>query len=82
MDTNGIIKQLTAERDRIDASIKLLSGIGTAAPTGKRRGRPPGTPNPATSPAAPKKRKMSAAGRKKIAEAQKARWAKLKKQGA
>jgi hypothetical protein len=26
MDTNDIIKQLTAERDRIDAVIKLLIG--------------------------------------------------------
>ena len=69
MDTQGILRALEAERARIEAAIKLLSGTGTttaAAPTGKRRGR----------------RKMSAAARKRISDAQKARWAKAKKKGA
>ncbi|MES2392936.1 MAG: hypothetical protein V4555_14920 [Acidobacteriota bacterium] len=75
MDMKSVIAQLTAERDRIDGVIKLLSATGSA-PTGKRRGRPPLS---AASPvAAPKKRKMSAAGRKRIAEAQRKRWATLK----
>jgi hypothetical protein len=61
MDTNDIIKQLTAERDRIDAAIKLLSDMDAEAPAkGKRK-------------------KMSAAARKRISEAQKARWAKQRK---
>lgn len=78
MDTNRIVKQLTAERDRLNEVIKLLSGIGAigtstngtdkTASTGKR-----------------KKWRMSAEARKRIAEAQKARWAKqrtAKKKGA
>jgi hypothetical protein len=47
-----------------------------AAPTPKRRGRPPG--KAATVKAAPAKKKkggMSAAGRARIAAAQRARWA-------
>jgi hypothetical protein len=59
MDTTAIIKQLTAERDRIDAAIKLLSGSPATAATVKKRER----------------RKMSAAARKRIAEAQRKRWA-------
>ena len=62
MDTTDIIKQLTAERDRIDAAIKLLSGT------------------PATkAPAKGNRKKMSAVARKRISEAQKARWAKQRK---
>ena len=40
MDTNELIQQLTAERDRIDAAIKVLSGMATTkatAPKGKRK---------------------------------------------
>lgn len=29
MDTDALIMELTAERDRIEAAIKLLSGSGT-----------------------------------------------------
>jgi hypothetical protein len=63
MDTNDIIKQLTAERNRIDAAIKLLSGSALTKATPKKRGR----------------RKMSKEARARIAKAQKARWAKQKK---
>jgi hypothetical protein len=63
MDTNELIRQLTEERDRIDAAIKLLSG--SDAPT--------------KAPAKGKRKKMSAAARKRISAAQKARWAKAKK---
>jgi hypothetical protein len=71
MDTTDIIKQLTAERERIDAVIKLLSGT-TNAPG---RGRPKGSKNAK----APKKRGgLSPEGRKRIAEAMKKRWAAAK----
>ena len=63
MDTTNIIKQLTAERDRIDAAIKLLSGSDA----------------PIKAPAKGKRKKMSAAARKRISAAQKARWAKQRK---
>ena len=64
MDTTDIIKQLTANRDRIDAAIKLLSGTTTT------------TTKP---PAKNKKKPMSAAARKRISEAQRKRWAAAKK---
>ena len=38
MDTTDIVKQLTAERDRIDTVIKLLSGTRNATPAeGKKK---------------------------------------------
>jgi hypothetical protein len=38
MDMSELIEQLQAERHRIDAAIKLLSGTGDTAPAkGKRR---------------------------------------------
>ena len=62
MDTNAIINQLTAERDRIDAAIRLLSGTTVTKV-----------------PAKGKRKKMSAAARKRISAAQKAHWAEQKK---
>ena len=56
-----IVKQLEAERGRIDAAIKALQGVGgVSAKRGKRR-------------------TISAAGRKRIAAAQRARWAKVRR---
>ncbi len=57
-----IIKELTAERDRIDAAIKLLSDSGTTSPK-------------ATPPAKGTRKPISAAARKRISEAQRKRWA-------
>jgi hypothetical protein len=68
MKVSGIVKQLKTERDRIE---KQLSGINAAisAFTGMYIG--------ATKPTR-KKGTMSAAGRKRIAAAQRKRWAKIK----
>ncbi len=71
MDRGQILEELEAERDRLDSAITALQGNRrstgrgkvTATPTNGRRGR----------------RRMSAAARKKISDAQKARWAKQKK---
>jgi hypothetical protein len=59
----GIVKQLTKERDRVE---KQLSGLNAAvaAFVGAYQ----------TAKPTRKRRKMSAAARKKIAAAQKARW--------
>jgi hypothetical protein len=82
MNIQEIIKELTAERDRIDDAIRLLTGIGSTT-IAKRRGRPPGpvkkmvTPTPAK-----KKRTMSADGRKRIADAMRKRWAAKRKMAA
>ena len=64
-DFRAVLKQLEQERDRLDVAIKAIGGISrngtrSARITRGRRGR----------------RRMSAAGRTRIAAAQRARWAK------
>jgi hypothetical protein len=84
-----IVSLLIAERDSLNAAIQALQGDSASAPV-KRPGRPPArktvdfdydAPNVPdwVKPKAPakKKRRMSAAGRKAISEATKARWAKF-----
>jgi hypothetical protein len=68
------VRQLKQERERarkelqrLDAAIRVLSGL-----TGTKRGVGRGRARMA------KRRNMSAAGRKRIAAAQRARWAKWK----
>jgi hypothetical protein len=78
MQTEQIVALLIEERNRLDAAITALRG-----PT-KRRGRPPisRSPNSSTqigaAPAGPKKRTLSLAGRKAIADAARKRWAAIK----
>jgi len=74
MPTDHIVSLLIAERDKLNRAIEALQGPA------KRRGRPPKALSVTTTPAvAPKKRKgFSAATRKKMALAQKKRWAALK----
>jgi len=60
-DFGAIVKQLEAERDRLDAAITALRGLS---------GNTSGVPR--------KRRTMSAAARRRIAAAQRARWAKLR----
>lgn len=74
MQTEQIVALLIAERNRLDAAIKALQG-----PV-KRRGRRADAPVPAVAAAVPvaRKRKMSAAGRKTIADAARKRWAAIK----
>lgn len=74
MLTEQIVALLVTERNRLDAAILALQG-----PI-KRRGRPPkATAAAVTAPApVPRKRRMSAAGRKAIADAARKRWAAIK----
>jgi hypothetical protein len=73
MPTEPILSLLIQERDRLSRAIEALQGPA------KRRGRPPKNLASAVAVAAPKKRKgFSAATRKKMALAQKKRWAALK----
>ena len=66
MPKEQILALLLAERDKLNRAIEALGGP-------KRRGRPPGTRN------VPKrKRTLSAAGRKAIADAARKRWAAIK----
>jgi hypothetical protein len=82
MNVTEIVLQLRDERSRLDAAIQALEGVGgvTSAPI-KRRGRPPGITNKLTSGGPKKRRGMSAAARKRIAEAMRKRWAAAKKSG-
>jgi hypothetical protein len=80
MPIDQIVFLLVAERDRLSRAIDALQGPA------KRRGRPPGTakkpvvavtpPSPGTPK--PAKRRLSAAGRKAIAEGARRRWAAIK----
>jgi hypothetical protein len=59
------IRELESERERIDAALRVLRSIGGggAASSGSYT---------------PRKRNISEAGRKRIAEAQRRRWAKVR----
>jgi hypothetical protein len=73
MPTDHIVALLIAERNKLNAAIEALQG------TAKRPGRPPNkTVAIETSAAAPKKRHVSAAARKRMAAGQKKRWAAIK----
>ncbi len=74
MDIDKMVADLKKEQERLGRAVAALLGIGSAA-GGKRRGRPPG---------APKKRRggLTAAGRKRLSEMMKKRWAERRKKGA
>jgi hypothetical protein len=72
MPTDNIFALLIAERDKLNAAIDALQGASK-----------PATPKKPIAietavPAAPKKRHVSAAARKRMAEGQKKRWATIK----
>jgi hypothetical protein len=72
MDAKTILADLRAERDRLNLAIAAIESLeGTTAPV--KRGRP--AKSAATTVPTVKKRTMSAAARKRIAEAQRKRWA-------
>lgn len=71
-DITGVIADLERQRDAIDRALSALRALGGPAP--RRPGRPKKmTGTPATTVA--KKRVLSPAGRKRIVEALKKRWA-------
>lgn len=80
MNVSEIIQQLRDQRSRLDTAIVALEGGDGPGNAARRRGRPSGSTN---KPAATgrKRRSMSAAARKRIANAMKARWAAAKKSG-
>lgn len=59
-------RQVEAELGKIDAAISALQGLGAKGAASSNRG------------GFPRRRVMSAAARKRIADAQRARWAKWK----
>ena len=66
MNVQEVVQQLKQQRSKLDAAIQALERVSGP---GKRRGRPPGKTRPT----------MSAAARKRISQAMKARWAVRKK---
>jgi hypothetical protein len=75
MDTKPILAELRAERQRIDQAITALESLDHAGSSAS-----PATSASLTRTAtSPKRRRMSAAGRKRISEAAKAMWAERKK---
>jgi hypothetical protein len=78
MEVKHLLAEIDAEIARLQTARSSLTALsGAVAP---RRGRPKGSKN-AVSPVPPvtKPKKMSAEGRKRIAEAQKRRWAAARK---
>lgn len=71
MDLSKVVGALKEQRTRIDQAIAALEGSG-------RRSRP-GRPPKAGSAAGGSGRHMSAAARKRISDAMKARWAQPKR---
>ena len=74
MDTQSIIAELEAERDRLDEAISALQG-------GRRKPGRPAMRAASTGGARRGPRRLSAAARRKISEAAKKRWAKAKAAG-
>jgi hypothetical protein len=84
MELTKVIAELRAERTAIDEALAALDRIARAG-TGKRRGRPPAwlaaAPGAIPEVAEPrKKRSLSPEVRKKMADAQKKRWAAYRKE--
>jgi hypothetical protein len=85
MDIHRILAELRSEKERLEETILTIERLASGH-LGKRRGRPPkwmaGVKKAATELAAPKKkRRFSAATRKRMAEAQRKRWASRKANG-
>lgn len=82
MEVSRIIAEIDAQISKLQQARDLLAG--TAVKAGKGPGRPKGSKNAneATSTSAPRKRKLSPEGRKRIADAMKRRWAERRKQAA
>jgi predicted transcriptional regulator len=82
MNTKAILGELKAERTRIDRAIQALESLGDAVVT-RKPGRPKGGTSfefgANVSKGRGDRRKMSAAGRRKISEMMKARWAARRK---
>lgn len=72
MDIQTLVSDLKIERNRIDQAISALEGLTSPSP--RRRGRPPKAKT-AVPTAGTKRRRMSAAARKRISDAMKKRWA-------
>jgi hypothetical protein len=75
VEVSRIIAEIDAQISKLQQARELLSGTATNA--GKGPGRPKGSKN--VKVGAPRKRKLSPEGRKRIADAMKKRWAERRK---
>ena len=76
MDFQQILSDLNHQRDRLDQAIAALEGLGSRM--AGRRGRPPGAKSAKPAPAG-KSGGITAAGRRRLSEMMKKRWAERKK---
>ena len=76
MDFQQILSDLNHQRNRLDQAIAALEGLGSRA--AGRRGRPPGAKSAKPAPAG-KGGGITAAGRRRLSEMMKKRWAERKK---
>jgi hypothetical protein len=72
MDTRKILAELRTERDRINQAIAALEAIGSEPARGTQA-------KPGPRPTRRRRRHMSAAGRKRLSEMMKQRWAERRK---
>lgn len=85
MDTAQILRQLQRQRKQIDNAIAAMEALNGITAPARKAGRPKASVSAGTSfdvaelsKPAKGKRKMSAEGRKRIAEAARKRWAKIR----
>lgn len=76
MDLASIIAQIDEQISQLQQAKTILSGAGVKKPMGRTKGTHAA---PTAVAAKPAKRVMSAEGKAKIAAAQKARWARVRK---
>ena len=74
MDTQRIVAELTAERNRLDKAIAALDGASTTRPTVAKRAV---SVNGAKAPR--KRHHLTAAGRRRLSMLMKKRWAEKRK---
>ena len=81
MDTRTILRYLYQERNRLNQAIAAIEAIGSNHPA-PTRGRPRGAASGVAAPAKRRRHRISAAGRKRLSEMMKQRWAERKKKAA
>ena len=77
MEINRIIAEIDAQISKLQQARQLLAGTSVSASPKPGRGRPKGSKN---ATGTKRKRVLSADARKRIADAQRRRWAERRKQ--
>jgi hypothetical protein len=82
MDVSRIVQEIDAQISKLQQAKALLTGGASTAPAKAGRGRPKGSKNVAKPATGGGSRRLSAEGRKRIADAMKKRWAERRKAAA